>query len=113
MSKSNLRWAIILLSLATAAIHLSLNLSFSMDNMIFTLNGLGYLGLAALFYFDNPITRGRESSFHWVFMGYTAVTIIAYFAINGVQPLGSDTLGYATKLIEALLIGALWMHKGK
>ena len=113
MSKSAQRWAVIILGLATALIHLSLNLSFSTDQMLFTLNGLGYLVLVALFAFETPITRGREGLFLWVFIAFTAVTIVAFFAFQGFPPLSANTLGYATKLIEVLLIGALWGYKNQ
>ena len=111
MSKTTLRWAVIVLGLATGLIHLALNLSFAPDAMIFTLNGLGYLAFVALFVFETPITRGREGLFLWAFIAYTAVTIIAYFALNGFTPIAASPLGYATKAIEVLLIGALWGYK--
>jgi hypothetical protein len=108
MTKSNLRWAIVALGLATGLIHLSLNPSFSSEFLIFTLNGLGYLTLVTLFFFDNPVTRGREMLLHYAFIGFAAATIIAFFALGG-----EGTLGYVTKGIEVLLIAALWLHKDK
>lgn len=110
MSKSNLRIAILGLGLATALIHLYLNVRMGRFDPAFTANGLGYLAL--LFAFFQPVKlsflAGRERLIHYVFMGFAAVTIVAYFAVNN-QPF-SDMLGLIAKAIEVLLIAALWMH---
>lgn len=115
MNRPNPRLAIILLTLITALVHFYLNINTGafVFQPMFTLNGLGYLALlAALFWppaFVAGMLRGREKLLHYVFIGYAAVTIVAYFAVNGaggfIYP-----LGLATKVVEALLIFSLWRH---
>lgn len=115
MNRSTLRTAIIILTLITAAIHLYLNIntgSFVFQPM-FTANALGYLALlVALFWppaFLAGMVRGRERLLHYVFIGYTAVTVIAYFAVNGAGGF-TNPIGLVTKVVEVLLIVALWQH---
>jgi hypothetical protein len=115
MNRPNPRTAIILLTLITALVHLYLNINTGtfVFQPMFTLNALGYLALlVALLWppaFVAGMLKGREKLLHYVFIGYTAVTIVAYFAVNGA---GSFTypLGLATKVVEALLIFSLWQH---
>ena len=110
MSKSNLRIAILVLGLATAFVHLYLNVRMGRFDLPFTANGLGYLVL--LFAFFQPVKlsflAGRERLLHYVFMAFAAVTVVAYFAVS-MDPFG-DVLGLLTKADELLLIGALFMH---
>ena len=110
MSKSNLRIAILVLGLATALVHLYLNIRSGRFDFAFTANGLIYLAL--LFAFFQPIKlsflAGREKLIHYVFMGFAAITIVAYFIVSDQR--FTDGLGLTTKVIEVLLIVALWMH---
>lgn len=109
MSKSNLRLAIIVLTIATAVIHLALNLGGL--NPPFIANGLGYLALMVAFFkwVDLPFLKGRGKIVWYVYMGFAAVTIVAYFLVS-INPLGNP-VGLVTKVIEVLLIVALWLHK--
>ena len=111
MNRPTLRAVITVLTLATAAIHLYLNFNTGsfVFQPIFTLNGLGYLALLAAFLLNLPFLAGREKLVSYVFICYTAVTIVGYFAINGA---GGFTypLGLVTKIIEVILITALWQH---
>jgi hypothetical protein len=66
------------------------------------LNGLGYLTLTAVFFL--PQLKGYHATVRWAFIGFTAVTIIAWVAIGMKTP-----LGYVTKIIELALIALLWM----
>jgi len=111
MSKSNLRIAILVLGLATALIHLYLNVRMGRFDPAFTANGIGYLVLLAVFFkwVNLPFLQGREKIVWYVYMGYTALTIVAYFAVNS-NPFG-DVLGLVDKAVEVLLIAALWLHK--
>jgi len=93
-----LQIGIILLAAATALIHLTL----SFPDPIFILNGLGYLTLTAAFFL--PQLKTYHATVRWVFIGFTAVTIIAWVAIGMRTP-----LGYVAKLIELALIALLWM----
>lgn len=113
MSRSTLRTAVLILGLITALVHLvALNVSFVQEtgapDLLFTLNGLGYLGLLAAFLGKVPWLSRRRDLVHYLFMGYAAVTILAWVAAGA-----RNLIGYATKLDEVLLIAALWMHLKK
>lgn len=89
---------IILLTLATAFIHISL----LFPDPVFILNGLGYLT------FLGAYLLGRErlgERFRWVrygFIAYTGATILLWALIGARTP-----LGYITKVIEIFLVGFL------
>ena len=89
--------AIIGLTLTTANIHLGLG------GLLFTLNGLGYLGLAALFVIGATVPMPIVQRFGWfprlALIGYTAMTIAGYLVMGPYF-----TLGFITKGIEAVLI---------
>jgi hypothetical protein len=114
MSRSNLRIAIIVLTLITAAVHLYLNFNQGSFNFqpAFTLNALGYLALMVLFFkwVSVPFLAGREKLLWYAYMGFTALTIVAYFAVNGGASF-SNPIGIFDKVVEVLLLGALWLHK--
>ena len=91
---------IFLLTLATAAIHLYLGLSFG--NTLFILNGLGYLALLAALQVPIPqLTRFRPIA-RWALVGYATLTIVLYFIDNP-----GMTIGYVDKAIEVALIALL------
>jgi hypothetical protein len=105
-----LQIGILLLGLATAIVHLIvLNALLYADegiSVIFTLNGLGYLTLLAAYFLPIPFLQKRHNLVRWVFMGYTALTILAWI------PAGSrDILGYGTKLVELALIVLLFLDR--
>lgn len=79
MNRTALRISIILLTLATAGIHLYRS---ETAGILFVLNGLGYLGLLIALLIKVPFLDGRERIIHYVFIGYTAVTILAWVAIG-------------------------------
>jgi hypothetical protein len=89
--------AIVGLTLATANIH------FSLGGMLFTLNALGYLGLAALIVIGAVAPMAIARRFSWfprvALMGYTALTIAGYLVMGPYF-----TLGFIAKGIEAALI---------
>jgi hypothetical protein len=94
---------IIVLTLATAFIHFSL----LFPDVLFILNGLGYLTLLALYFLPIPIARENRGIVRLVFMGYVVITILAWVAIgNKSWPAGA--LGYLAKTIELFLLGLLW-----
>jgi hypothetical protein len=110
MSKSTLKVFILIFALITALVHLVvLNIPFIQDkgspDLLFTLNGLGYLGLLAAFFFNIPFLAGRRRLVQYAFIAFTAVTIIAWIPIGA-----RDLVGYGTKLDEVLLIIALILH---
>lgn len=114
MSRSNLRLAIIVLALLTAAIHVYLNFNTGVFvfQPAFAANAIGYIALLILFFkwVDVPFMRGREKLLWYVFMGYVVLTIIAYFAVNGAMAF-SNPVGLFDKVVELLLLIALWLHK--
>ena len=89
--------AIVGLTLATANIHLGLG------GVLFTLNGLGYLGLAALFVIGAVATMPLVQRFSWFprlgLAGYAAMTIAGYLVMGPYF-----TLGWIAKGIEVALI---------
>ena len=95
---------IVILTVATAIIHLTL--VHSLMDIAFILNGLGYLALLAALYLPIPFFEGRHSLVRFALMGFAALTIIAWIAI------GDKTwwLGYVAKAIEIVLIILLWLE---
>ena len=112
MNRSTLRTAIIILTLITAGIHLYLNVRSGHFEPAFTANALGYLALMVALFMPPPflagMLKGRETLLHYVYMGFTAITIIAYFVISAQA--FTDVLGLIAKADEVLLIVALWLH---
>jgi hypothetical protein len=92
--------AIVGLTLATANIHLGLG------GLLFTLNGLGYLGLAALVVIGAVSPMRIVQRFSWfprvALVGYTAMTIAGYLVMGPYF-----TLGFIAKGIEVALIAVL------
>ena len=111
MNRSTYRTAILILGLFTALVHLVLlnvvltqrGMGFSIP---FTLNGLGYLALLFVFFRRPAFLIGRRALLHYAFMGYTAVTILAWFVTADL----TNPLGIITKLSEVLLIVALFLN---
>ena len=102
----NSKMLTIILTLATAIVHLYLGISFG--NTLFILNGVGYLALLAGLYFI-PQLAAQSGLIRYALMGFAAITIVAYFIV-GENPF-SDVLGLVTKAIELALIVVLWMGK--
>ena len=90
-----LQIAIILLTLATAIIHIVLAIPKSL--VLFYLNGIGYIVLVIALYL--PQFRKQQGLIRWVLIAYTAVTIIAWVP-NGAR----NMIAYIDKLIEVALI---------
>lgn len=109
MNRSTLRILIALLTIVTAAIHLSLGIRNLSDTfgILFILNGIGYLALLAAFWLDIP--KGRAGLVRMLLMAFAAVTIVAYFVVNGSYSL-QNALGLITKLDELLLIVVLYLY---
>lgn len=108
------RYAVIILTVITALIHLFLGIAdltsgAASFGLIFVLNGLGYLALLAALYFV-PQLAGMRSTIRWVLLGFTAVTFVLYFVFNWPNVWGP--VGLFDKIVELLLIIALWMDRG-
>ena len=88
------------LALATAYIHLGLG------GLLFTLNGLGYIGLAGLIVIGAAAPLAIVKRFSWfprvALIGYAAMTIAGYLVMGPYF-----TLGFIAKGIEVALIAAL------
>ena len=88
------------LALATGYIHLGLG------GLLFTLNGLGYIGLAGLIVIGAAAPVAFVEKFSWMprlaLMGYTLATIVGYLVMGPYF-----TLGFIAKGIEVALIAAL------
>jgi len=89
------RTGIVLLTLATALIHLQLNF----PDPVFILNGLGYLALLAALYLPVGRVARYRNIVRWVLMGYTALTIFLWVLFGARIP-----IGYIDKAIEIALI---------
>lgn len=92
------RIGIIVLTVATALIHLQLNF----PDPVFILNGLGYLALLAALYLPVPQLARYHNAARWVLIGYTALTICLWILLGARTP-----IGYIDKLIEVALIALL------
>lgn len=102
-----LQYAVMVLTVLTALLHLALGVNFFQDMLgkLFILNGLGYLALLAALYFM-PQFAGMRSTVRWVLIAFTAVTVVAYFVMND-QALTSPP-GLVDKAIEIVLIVLLY-----
>jgi uncharacterized membrane protein YeiH len=99
---------ILLLALVTAIVHLViLNIQLGKLDILFTLNGLGYLALLAAYFLPLPFARENRSLVRWAFMAFTAITVLAWVFI-GLR----TALGYITKIDELVLIWLLWSDRG-
>lgn len=92
---------IILLALATAAIHFTL----LFPDLLFILNALGYLALIAAYFLPIGLFQKYHGLIRWAFIGYTLVSILAWVAIGD----KGMTLGWITKAIEVVLIVLLFL----
>jgi uncharacterized membrane protein len=93
-----LRIGIIVLTLATAFIHLQLNF----PDPVFILNGLGYLALLAALYLPVPQLARYRNVLRLALIGYTALTIFLWILLGARTP-----IGYIDKIIEVALISIL------
>ena len=101
---------IVLAALATAILHITL-----FPDIVFTLNGLGYIGLLGAFLLPIPFLQQNRTLVWWAFVGYTALTIVLWVIMgdkNFVAGTSSAT-GYYAKVAEVILIILLWTEKPK
>jgi hypothetical protein len=71
MNLNGKHYVIILAALATAFLHITL-----WPDIMFTLNGLGYLALLAAYFLPIPFFQERRKLVWWALAGYTLLTII-------------------------------------
>ena len=94
--------AIVGLTLATAYIHSTLG------GLLFTLNALGYLGLAALIVIGAAAPVAIVERFSWfprlALIGYTAMTIAGYLVMGPYFSLGWIAKGIEVGLITLVVV---------
>lgn len=93
---------IIILTLATALIHFSL----LFPDVLFILNGLGYLTLLVAYFLPIELARKYHNLVRWLFIIFILATILGWVAI-GDKSWPAGALGYVTKLIELGLLALL------
>lgn len=91
---------IILLTLATSLVHFWLGLMGPGVDILFTLNGLGYLTLAVVGYVPIAPLAKYQTPARWALVVFAAATILGWIFLNGLR----IPLGYITKAIEVVLI---------
>ncbi len=117
-------YAIIVLVLLTASLHFgaAFDRSFfpSGPDPLFTLNGLGYLGLLGAYFLPIPFFQARHKLVWWALFIYIIVTIVAWLVIwvglnviaQHVPFFSRDTLyGGPAKISEVILLFLLWRDK--
>lgn len=103
------KWVIFLLVLATALIHFYLNVLLGKLDILFTLNGLGYLGLGALYLLPWNFLKPYKAWIRAALIAYTLLTIILWIFLG--QPY--TTIGYVDKLIELGLVFVLVIDRNE
>jgi len=112
MSRNNLRLAVIVFGLFTAAVHLYLNVrsGYGFNYPFpgaFLLNGLGYLALLGAMFLNVQALDGVRQYAPWALIVFAAVTIAAFFQWGD----QGDALSWVTKADEALLIIATFFYQ--
>jgi len=116
----NITWkriGIILADISTASLHLYS--AFALypppqlsPDPLFTLNGLGYLGLLGAYILPIPFFQKRHKLVWAVLGGYAILTIVLWAIIgdkNFATPAG--LIGLLAKISEVLLLGFLWADR--
>jgi hypothetical protein len=110
MKLTGIHYGIILAALATAILHITLY-----PDIMFTLNGLGYLGLLGAYFLPIAFFQQRHNLVWWALVGYASLTIILW-VIMGEKDFNaspSAPIGYYAKAAEVLLLIFLWADKPK
>jgi hypothetical protein len=108
MNLSGKHYGIILAALATAFLHITL-----FPDIMFTLNGLGYLGLLGAYFLPIPFFQERHKLVWWVLAGYTLLTIVLWLIMGDKQFVAgtSSAIGYYAKAAEVILLVFLWLDR--
>lgn len=100
--------AIVALAGATAYIHLMLG------GLLFTLNGLGYVGLASLIVIGASAPVAIVERFSWfprlALIGYTATTIVGYLVMGPFFSLGFIAKGIEVALVALLVVDVMRVY---
>lgn len=110
MNLSIKHYGIILAGLAAAYFHVIL-----FPDIMFTLNGLGYIGLLGAYFLPIPFFQQRHKMVWWGLVGYTLLTIALWAIMGNKQFVAGTTsaIGYYAKISELFLLGFLWADKSK
>ena len=125
MKLRTLDYFVIILVLATAVLHFAAAFDRVLfpdgtPDPLFTLNGIGYLGLLGAFYLPIPFFQQRHKLVWQVLFGYIILTIVAWLVIwvgmnviaQGVPFFSHDSIyGVPAKIIELVLLYLLWQEK--
>ncbi len=93
------------LTVCTALIHFERAIQDPDIRILFILNGLGYFALLAGFYL--PTFQRFHNSIRWLFIVYTAITILLYFVWVAMSAEWTIPLGPIAKIIEVVMIAIL------
>ncbi len=117
-------YAIILFVLITAGLHLAAAFDKILfptpPDPLFTLNGLGYLGLLGAYFLPIPFFQKQHKIVWWVLFVYVILTILAWLIIwvgmnviaQGTPFFSHDSLyGVPAKISEIILLVLLWQDK--
>jgi hypothetical protein len=115
---------IILSVLVAAALHFGAAFDKVMfpdsPDPLFTLNGLGYLGLLGAYFLPIPFFQHRHKWVWWALFVYASITIVAWLVISVVMGFiesaapffTHDTAyGLSATTIEVILLFLLWKDK--
>jgi len=110
MNLTGKHYGIILSNLATAVLHITLY-----PDIVFTLNGLGYLGLLGAYFLPISFFQQRHKLVWWALVGYTALTIVLWVVMGDKTFVAgtSSATGYYAKAAEVFLLAFLWADKSK
>lgn len=110
MKLTGKHYGIILSSIATAFLHITL-----FPDIMFTLNGVGYLGLLGAYFLPIPFFQERHKLVWWALVGYTALTIVLWVVMGDKTFVAgtSSATGYYAKAAEVILLAFLWADKPK
>ncbi|MEO8357794.1 MAG: hypothetical protein ABI621_17955 [Chloroflexota bacterium] len=110
MNLTGRHYGIILFTLATAFLHIVLY-----PDIMFTLNGLGYLGLLGAYFLPVSFFQQRRNLVWWALVGYTALTIILWVVMGDKTFVAgtSSATGYYAKAAEVILMAFLFADKPK
>lgn len=110
MKLSGIHYGIILTALATAILHITL-----FPDIVFTLNGVGYLGLLGAYLLPIAFFQERHTLVWWGLAGYTLLTIILWVIMGDKQFVAgtSSAIGYYAKAAEVILLVLLWADRPK
>ena len=100
-SKSS-RTILVILTIITALIHFERAIEDPDIRILFILNGFGYFALLTAFYL--PAFQKFHKPIRWIFIFYTAITILLYFVWVAMSGEWTIPLGPIAKIVEVVMI---------